>query len=171
MHVSTGHSNSILLPVAQHFGNGKTFGKTQRLTVNLISIFQFCCFSLLLFGGHSETLQDNVTRVISSKKHLPLCVDNLLEQQEWNYSKWEKFFSNTPPSCSKIYRQSACKLLQYNAEHTVLCLDAINNQHCYRDYCRIKKKNTYRSVSNELHFVFMGDSRIRQQFFNFLKGI
>lgn len=137
--------------------------------MNLMSIFQFYCFSWLLFCGRSETLQGNVTRIISSENHLPLCVDNLLEQQKCDYPKLGKCFSDIRLSSSKIYQQNSCKLLQYNSKHVVLCLDAINNEKCYRNDCKIKKQKTYRNFSNKLHFVFMGDSRIRQQFFNFLK--
>lgn len=46
-----------------------------------------------------------------------------------------------------------CRLLRYTVERAVACLDAIREGSPHQNF---------------LHLVFIGDSRIRQQFFNFL---
>ncbi|EFX73039.1 hypothetical protein DAPPUDRAFT_253731 [Daphnia pulex] len=63
---------------------------------------------------------------------------------------------------SKNHR-STCRLLHYTAERAVSCLDAL-----HRSRYPLSGKS---KIANKLHFVFMGDSRIRQQFYNFLRLI
>ncbi len=65
----------------------------------------------------------------------------------------------------------SCRLLQYTVDSVVTCLDSL--------YCtdKLAAQHVPSNVLNrnnilyhkELHFAFIGDSRIRQQFFNFLK--
>ena len=64
-------------------------------------------------------------------------------------------------------RRSACALLHYMARGIVTCLDTVNNQ----DNNSSSSSIHHCSPENKglLHIVFMGDSRIRQQFLNFIK--
>jgi hypothetical protein len=87
-----------------------------------------------------------------SENELPLCVGNLLDQQEYNYVEFARG-SYDDSSSRLISKTGSCKLLHYSAENAVACLDAL-------------KKG---STKNTLHFAFMGDSRIRQQFYNFVR--
>lgn len=51
-----------------------------------------------------------------------------------------------------------CRIQHYKAEQMVACLDALND-------LTTKTQNG----RGELHFAFIGDSRTRQQFFNFVR--
>lgn len=63
-------------------------------------------------------------------------------------------------------RRPACQLLHYTTQRVVDCLDSLHHQ----DDSSSSSIHHY-SPDNKglLHFVFMGDSRIRQQFLNFIK--
>ncbi len=52
-------------------------------------------------------------------------------------------------------KKKACRLYPYTARDVVNCIDSIHSSR--------------NSSDPLLHFVFIGDSRARQQFYNFLK--
>ena len=54
-------------------------------------------------------------------------------------------------------KQKECSLYPYTAENVVTCVDSIHSSR--------------QSSESLLHFVFVGDSRARQQFYNFIKVI
>ena len=78
---------------------------------------------------------------------LPLCTGNLLHQEE----------------LADVFHDGRCRLLTYTVERIVTCLDFLNYPGNDSSSANV------RSANKELHFVFMGDSRMRQQFLNFIK--
>ncbi len=59
-----------------------------------------------------------------------------------------------------------CRLLRYTVKDAVACFDALYQEQVLFNFQQIYKKA---NKATKLFFVFMGDSRIRQQFFNFLQ--
>ncbi|XP_057368446.2 N-acetylneuraminate 9-O-acetyltransferase-like [Daphnia carinata] len=83
----------------------------------------------------------------------PLCVGNRLVNKGSHYEKesaGNRLKSKTTP----------CRVQQYKTEQVVACLDELNDL-----------ENVIGNRSRELHFAFIGDSRTRQQFFNFVRLI
>ncbi len=93
---------------------------------------------------------------------IPLCVNNLLDEHEYDYSNFSKTPNNASWLISRIRNQYSCRLLQYSVGRIVACLDFLNQE-------QTSQSHLSDNEAKELHFVFMGDSRIRQQFFNFLR--
>ncbi|KZS12572.1 Uncharacterized protein APZ42_022703 [Daphnia magna] len=95
-----------------------------------------------------EPTQKTLKKLLDNE--LPICSGNLLDQREYHYEK-EKLGSFD--SRRLMSKTGPCRLLQYTVERAVACLDAIREGSPHQNF---------------LHLVFIGDSRIRQQFFNFL---
>jgi hypothetical protein len=93
---------------------------------------------------------------------IPLCVNNLLDEHEYDYSNFSKTPNNGSWLIARIRNQYSCRLLQYSVGRIVACLDFLNQE-------QTSQNHLSNNEAKELHFVFMGDSRIRQQFFNFLR--
>ncbi|KAI9559233.1 hypothetical protein GHT06_016022 [Daphnia sinensis] len=91
--------------------------------------------------------------VLLAENKLPLCIGNLVDQREFHY---EKKANGSYESNRLMSNDGPCKLLQYTPGRVAACLDAIKEVD---------------PIQNVLHFVFMGDSRIRQQYYNFLRLI
>ena len=83
----------------------------------------------------------------------PLCSGNLLDKRQIRYAK---------------EAGGSCQLLHYTFERAVGCFDALYERH-YSDWNSPHILNHINGPDRKLHFAFIGDSRIRQQFFNFLK--
>jgi len=98
----------------------------------------------------------------------PVCVNNLLDKRECLYEISNGMFCNTVRTDSaKPHGLHSCRLLKYSTELAVACIDTL-----YQKYVNARNQpdDANRTIiQTELHFVFMGDSRIRQQFFNFLQ--
>jgi hypothetical protein len=86
----------------------------------------------------------------------------LLNEQEYDYSNFTRTPTNASWLISRINKQYSCRLLKYTVGRTVACLDILSQEQKSQSHLRDNE-------ANQLHFVFMGDSRIRQQFFNFLR--
>jgi hypothetical protein len=73
----------------------------------------------------------------------------------------DNYWSLGPPALT----EASCRLLHYTTERIVACLDDLH------DHLDLTNQNmpNITAPHKSLHFVFMGDSRIRQQFFNFVK--
>lgn len=91
-------------------------------------------------------------------EQLPVCVGNLLDQRDYHYVNWART-SHSSRLVSKTHPHYSCRLLEYTAKRAVTCFDYLS---------QLNTQNVNRKFPN-LHFVFMGDSRMRQQFFYFLK--
>ena len=88
---------------------------------------------------------------------LPVCVGNLLDQRDYHYVNWATRSSNNR-LVSKTHPPYSCRLLHYTSKRAVTCFDFLSQ-------FRLKQNGKF----SKLHFIFMGDSRMRQQFFYFLK--
>ncbi|EFX67818.1 hypothetical protein DAPPUDRAFT_330622 [Daphnia pulex] len=104
---------------------------------------------------------------------LPVCVNNnLLDKREYLYDKSNGIFYNTVGTDSTIKPAAAhsCRLVKYTAELAVTCIDTLYQDHVIvRNQANNNANQTI--IPTEMQFVFMGDSRIRQQYFNFLQLI
>ena len=131
---------SILCCLSQNRPN-----KTSKFSGLLLGVFvwMLCLICLTIY-----TRKPNQQK---SGKESPLCSGNLLDKREFHYAKNA---GGSYDNSRMIYKFGSCQLLHYNFENVVGCIDALNERH--------------KSAKN-LHFAFIGDSRIRQQFFNFLK--
>ncbi len=102
-------------------------------------------------------------RKTNSENKLPVCINQRVKLQFYHYEKVARGYHKNMHSKTEL---ESCSLFQYTAKPVVSCLDQI-----YDDY---KKKDIFYTTNgtrntNELHFAFIGDSRIRQQYFNFIK--
>jgi hypothetical protein len=98
---------------------------------------------------------------------MSICDGNLLDRQDYHYEKWATMSYNSSNLISKKQKCRSCYLLQYTTERAVNCFDVFYQEKAIRN----KKVLANESKMPRLHFVFMGDSRIRQQYYNFLKVI
>jgi hypothetical protein len=94
----------------------------------------------------------------------PLCVGNLLNGRAYDGVGEGDVISRLSllKSCDD---GKICRLMRYTAHPIATCLDALFHQ-------QVATANISSSsplMPDELLFFFMGDSRIRQQFFNFVK--
>jgi hypothetical protein len=95
----------------------------------------------------------------------PLCVGNLLNGQAYDGIGDELTDVISRRSLLKSRDDGTiCHLMRYTAQPIVTCLDALFHQ-----VTANISSNPLMMAPDELIFVFMGDSRIRQQFFNFVK--
>lgn len=99
------------------------------------------------------------------EEEFPLCDINLPYQSGKRFATWKIGVYNSNPYASNI---RFCQIIQFNIDQAVACLDRLyyENQF-YRGSLEIE---TYRRYNKrQLKFLFLGDSRIRQHFYNFLK--
>lgn len=97
---------------------------------------------------------------------MPVCKTNLLDKREFLYEKLDGAFFNSFQSDSLTPYWGKCRLLNYTVKKVVSCFDAL-----YQEHIRLNSLHQ-RNVNEDptmLHFVFIGDSRIRQQYYNFLQ--
>ena len=105
---------------------------------------------------------------LTTGSELPICVGNLLDQQEFNYAKEARGFCYN--NSRLISKTGSCRLVNYTAERIVGCLDTLYHRDDY--FATILNSNITEHVNSrckELYFAFMGDSRMRQQFLNFIR--
>lgn len=112
-----------------------------------------------------------------------LCIGNLLDQQNYDYSVLTSKSSNQSVVLKPDAQQpNPCRLLDYTTKHVVNCIDAYNSikqtviwtNKPLNDNPSIITNDTSNETKEPtavsmLRVAFVGDSRIRQQFFNFLK--
>ncbi|KAK4006648.1 hypothetical protein OUZ56_011806 [Daphnia magna] len=90
----------------------------------------------------------------------PLCDGKFLNRR--NYSDINRTNKTS-------IEKGLCRLFPFNIDHAVTCLDQLYYQNQYfRGFTENETYGTFPSA--ELTFLFVGDSRVRQQFYNFLKG-
>lgn len=105
----------------------------------------------------TDCIQFN-SSVESSGKQSPLCLGgNLLNKREYRYVKEAR---GSYDNSRLISGMGLCQLLDYTSKQAVSCFDALYSS---------LNLNPINSSKKNLHFAFIGDSRIRQQFFNLLK--
>ncbi|XP_046452702.1 uncharacterized protein LOC124200482 isoform X2 [Daphnia pulex] len=156
----------------------------QRECRSLIVTIACCLTSFLFFslnyqlkyfekGRHAIFMEINTKMKSSeiseeSKNEFPLCRSNLLDKRDYHYEELARKFCNSSKLIPKNNSRKSCHLLQYTTKHVVTCFDALHQEQITRMHLNVRKIS---KRSNKLHFVFIGDSRIRQQFYNFLKLI
>lgn len=87
-----------------------------------------------------------------TENELPFCMGNLLDKKRYYYVQEAK---GSYYDSSRLMTQSgSCQLLNYTTERLVECLDTLRNRQPF---------------VGPLYLLFMGDSRIRQQFLNFVR--
>ncbi len=97
----------------------------------------------------------------------PICKNNLLQLHHYQYEQWARGSNrNFQHIFPKTKNTNSCLLLPYSSENAVSCFDGLRQQ-------KISRTKTFMLDSTfktgELQVLFMGDSRTRQHFFNFLK--
>ncbi len=127
--------------------------------------------------GDNKTRGNSFFQVIKFKSQATLsqdnsyfCVENILDQRLFlsNEKHLPAKRSGDDRKLTTIMPEVQCKLLDYSAEHVTSCLDILQSK------ISLNKNNVAATTEKNqtmLHFVFIGDSRIRQQFLNFLKVI
>ena len=86
-------------------------------------------------------------------KQQTLCLDGILNKKNFEYDSIAEGIYDGRMSMS-LSKESSCHLHRYTSKHVVNCLDPAGFN---------KLPNRF------VRFLFIGDSRIRQQFYNFLK--
>lgn len=101
-----------------------------------------------------------------------MCSGNLLDQQDHHYAKEADGSYDNSRMTSKL---GSCHLTRYTFNQVVGCFNDVLNENNERYYLDRSPSNTnlnfIKRPNKNLHFAFIGDSRIRQQFFNLLKVI
>lgn len=115
---------------------------------------------------------------------LPLCVENLLDRRHYNFTELGLRSINSDTTRHEMPQlgdlgtvqrsNSYCRLLNYTTKQMVACIDNLNQENVLLPVVRQANlpKNYTKNVKDNIqmqHVVFLGDSRIRQQFFNFLR--
>jgi hypothetical protein len=129
--------------------NRKRLNATPKFTVLLSGVIILSVISLKI------CIRDQVRK---QEKVFPQCSGNLLDRREHHYAREAGGSYDNSRMISKL---GSCQLLHYTFEKVVGCLDTLYELHYSARHSSSSKK--------KLHFAFIGDSRIRQQFFNFLK--
>jgi hypothetical protein len=136
---------------------------------------------------------DKKVKVINSStshQRLPICVGNLLDRRTFssNISRIKSSHSNDNEDIISRLMTSLrnpdgnrCRLMSYTSGRPIVsCLDALFHHHHHewlaRNHSSNSRSNKFlaaryddEAAESELIFVFIGDSRIRQQFINFVK--
>ncbi|XP_046640977.1 N-acetylneuraminate 9-O-acetyltransferase-like isoform X2 [Daphnia pulicaria] len=102
-------------------------------------------------SNRDPTAQLNITTESPTENELPFCMGNLLDKKRYYYVQKAK--GSYYDSSRLMTRSGSCQLLNYTTERLVACLDTLRNRQPF---------------DGPLHLLFMGDSRIRQQFLNFV---
>ena len=96
-----------------------------------------------------------------NKSNIPFCSKNLLDLRQYDFTRWAK----NPEGSNLIMSSSngdVCQLAHYTASRVVNCIDSLQEKFIQRAKKPMQK-------GKALHFAFIGDSRIRQQYLNVLK--
>ena len=112
----------------------------------------------------SFTFKMRSSKVLQTVTHV--CVNELLSDQDYFFSKLARKSSNDKLLESKTDPQYDCVLLPYKKKEVVTCLDSLYQEYIAKHSSKITTQN---GKETKLNFVFMGDSRMRQQFLNFLR--
>lgn len=102
------------------------------------------------------------------ENELPLCVGDLLDQQEYNYAKEAR---GSYDNSRLISKTGSCRLLNFTAEHIIRCFDTLYHEYYFASNFNSKiSAHISRPVAyTGLYLAFMGDSRMRQQFLNLIR--
>ncbi|KAI9559359.1 hypothetical protein GHT06_016148 [Daphnia sinensis] len=137
-----------------------------KLPSKLLIIFTMifsCCWLFLLIctlnddNGHWQYRQDETNGFDSAEQDYDVCTGDLLDKCQYHFEKEEdgnyRFMSD---------QNGPCRLVRYTTDRIVSCFDCLH-------YASQLDGNS--NSSNRLYVVFMGDSRVRHQFYNFVRLI
>ncbi len=96
---------------------------------------------------------------------LKFCFGKLRDQIEYHYNRKTGTFHN---SLWLRFDRKPYRLLQYTTKNVVGCLDILNLRYSFTQNVHHIVEQV-RSHNTNLYFEFLGDSRIRQQFLNFIR--
>ncbi|EFX78295.1 hypothetical protein DAPPUDRAFT_320629 [Daphnia pulex] len=96
----------------------------------------------------------------------PLCTGNLLDKRQHHYAKKA---DGSYDNSRLVTKTGSCHLMRYTQAEAVGCFDELYD-HLLTEKS-LNKPNLNLISRKRLHIAFVGDSRIRQQFYNFLKLI
>jgi hypothetical protein len=108
-----------------------------------------------------------VIRAKHADHYLPVCRNNLLDKSNRHYEKLDGTFSNSFEIISLTPYRQKCRLLNYTIRKVVTCFDYLYQEHTSMN--SLHQTNNTSEDPLVLNFVFIGDSRIRQQYYNFLQ--
>jgi hypothetical protein len=104
---------------------------------------------------------------VQSGKEFPHCSGNLLDNRVHHYAKEADGSYDNSRMISKL---GSCQLTRYTFERVVACFNVLCERHnLARNNYSLNNLNVVNRLHKNLHFAFIGDSRMRQQFINFLK--
>ncbi len=106
----------------------------------------------------------NREKYLSNK--LPVCKNNILDKRKYRFEKWDRSFFNRFWLANITTNWHSCEILKYTVETVVKCFDVLYKEHAVSESAY--SMDNFEEAT-DLHFVFMGDSRIRQQYYNFLQ--
>ena len=152
------HIHYLIMPYSCYL-NLKCFNTKPKCNVLLLGVFTLIISVIILIICTRNYVEK------PGKESLLLCSGNLLDKRGYHYAKEAGGSYDNSRMISSI---GLCHLLDYSFERAVGCIDALyvrynstwNSPHIL---------NHVNGPDRKLHFAFIGDSRIRQQFFNFLK--
>ncbi|XP_046452622.1 N-acetylneuraminate 9-O-acetyltransferase-like [Daphnia pulex] len=144
-------------------------GKHGFIIMVYVFVIIFCCFHLMTNGEVRSFVGMSMAGInlTLSKKELSICKNNLLDLKAYHYENWVSRSYNSQLSEKRTYQKS-CRLLKYTTGRAVKCIDALNEERINQENLVMENNS---KIFQKLHFVFVGDSRMRQQFYNFLKLI
>jgi hypothetical protein len=116
-------------------------------------------------GGQHPVSGNQLLDELEQEQQPPLCVGNLLNGQAYDGIGDELADVISRRSLLKSRDDGTiCRLMRYTGQPIVTCLDALFHQATANI-----SNSPLMTMPDELLFIFMGDSRIRQQFLNFAK--
>ncbi|XP_057369407.1 uncharacterized protein LOC130690408 [Daphnia carinata] len=129
---------------------------TSMLAVVFNIIFP-CCFLFGLVWTLIDGQKKSETPSGQDGQDSSVCTGDLLDQRHYHYEK------ETDGSYRFTSDQSgSCRLVQYTTDRVVSCIDSLH-------YAKQLASNG--SSNSPLFFIFLGDSRVRQQYINFVRLI
>lgn len=139
------------------------FNTTPKWSVLLLGVFSLISAVIIVIHcSQNRHFQ-------KSGKESPLCSGNLLDNREHHFAKQADGSYDT--NSRMISKLGSCRLTRYTFKQVVGCIDALYERHYSAARNSSNIQNLFKRPQKNLHFAFIGDSRIRQQFFNFIKVI
>lgn len=161
----------------RHSRTSPTAGNSRRISRRSALLFGFLLLLVAIIAAAVNTIRhqaihqhpdfgNQLLDELEQQQQPPLCVGNLLNGRAYDGIGDELADVISRRSLLKTRDDGTiCHLMRYTAQPIVTCLDALFHQVT----ANISSSSPLMMAPDELIFVFMGDSRIRQQFLNFVK--
>jgi hypothetical protein len=142
-----------------YYFNQKDFVITYKCNVLMLLVLFKLIFAVIIVSICTRNH-------VQPGKEFPLCSGNLLDNREHHYAKEADGSYDNSRMISKL---GSCQLTRYTFEQVVTCFNALCERHHLSWNNSSNNLNVVDRLHKNLHFAFIGDSRMRQQFLNFLK--